>query len=187
MNGKEKKENSLLQALLQEYANASQLYTNTIAVTYTRFFGFLAVHGALIVGFFLVSGAFSGQWQLLISIIGFFLAVITFLSIEHVCQFTQFRIAQAKEIEKQINDELKKVGIETEITTFNRQVVLFGKKEKMKPKKLRFPHFSKEESLPEGKWGTWLINWFPYQADRCTAVLLIIVWIVLIIFSQVLQ
>ena len=48
----QEREDSLLQALLQEYANASQLYMNTIAVTYTRFFGFLAVHGALIVSFF---------------------------------------------------------------------------------------------------------------------------------------
>lgn len=56
---KEEKRDHLLPALLQEYANASQLYTNTIAVTYTRFFGFLAVHGALIVGFFLAAVAAS--------------------------------------------------------------------------------------------------------------------------------
>ena len=77
----QEREDSLLQALLQEYANAVQLYTNTIAVTYTRVYGFLAIHGALIVGFFLVSEQFH---RFLISGTGLALAILTILTIEHV-------------------------------------------------------------------------------------------------------
>ncbi|GAI04086.1 unnamed protein product [marine sediment metagenome] len=47
----QQKEDSLLQVLLQEYGNAVELYTNTIAVTYTRIYGLLAIHGAITVGF----------------------------------------------------------------------------------------------------------------------------------------
>lgn len=174
----EEKRDPLLQALMQEYANASQLYTNTIAVTYTRFFGFLAVHGAFIVGFFLAS-----EWQRLISILGFILAFFTYITIEHVWQFTKFRIAQAKEIENQINNELSKADIETKLTTFDRHMSLFGKRKKIKKREIEFPHLSKDEYLPKGGCGAWLINYFPHQADRVTTVILIIFWIVLGIFA----
>lgn len=175
---REEKRDTLLQALLQEYANASQLYTNTIAVTYTRFFGFLAVHGALIVVFFLAA-----EWRLLVSILGFILAIFTYLTIEHVWQFTKFRIAQAKEIENQINDELSKANIETKLTTFDRHMSLFGKNKKIKKQEIEFPHLLEDKYLPKGRCGAWLINYFPHQADRVTTVILIIFWIVLGIFA----
>ena len=185
---REEKEDSLLQALLQEYANASQLYMNTIAVTYIRFFGFLAVHGALIVGFFLAP---EPEWRLLISIIGFLLAIFTFLSIEHVWQFTEFRIAQARDIEKQINERFDD-GAKV-ITTFDRQAFLFGNKglintlcergEKIMSGDLKFSHLPVEESLPRSKRAALLINIFPFHADRVTTIFLIIIWVVLIILS----
>ena len=182
----QEREDSLLQALLQEYANASQLYMNTIAVTYTRFFGFLAVHGALIVSFFLVRDP-DPVWRLSISIIGFLLAIFTFLSIEHVWQFTKFRIAQARDIEKQINERFDD-GAEV-ITTFDRQALLFGNKglintlcerEKIKSGDLKFSHLPVVESLPRSKRAAWLINIFPFHADRATTIFLIILWVVLL-------
>jgi hypothetical protein len=143
---------------------------NTIAVTYTRFFGFLAVHGALIVSFFLVRDP-DPVWRLSISIIGFLLAIFTFLSIEHVWQFTKFRIAQARDIEKQINERFDD-GAEV-ITTF----------EKIKSGDLKFSHLPVVESLPRSKRAAWLINIFPFHADRVTTIFLIIIWVVLIILS----
>ena len=186
----QEREDSLLQALLQEYANASQLYMNTIAVTYTRFFGFLAVHGALIVCFFLTPDP---VWRLPISIIGFLLAIFTFLSIEHVWQFTEFRIAQARDIEKQINERFDD-GAEV-ITTFDRQALLFGNKglinilfkgrEKIKSGGLKFSHLPVVESLPRSKWAAGLINIFPFHADQATTIFLIIIWVVLLLCSCV--
>lgn len=172
IQSREEKKDSLLQALLQEYANAAQLYTNTIAVTYTRFYGFLAVHGALTVGFFLISG----QWlRLAISVIGLILAILTFLSIEHVWQFSVFRLTQAREIEKRLN-QLIKADNETKLTTFNNQEILFIKKENV-----RFP--LTEVTLPEICWGAWLIKHIPYQAERMATGFIIGWWIFLIFLS----
>jgi hypothetical protein len=149
----QEREDSLLQALLQEYAIASQLYMNTIAVTYTRFFGFLAVHGALIVGFFLAHDA------------------------DPVWRLTEFRSAQARDIEKQINERFDDgAGV---ITTFDRQARLFENKEKIERGHLNFSHLP-EESLPRSKRAAWLINNFPFHADRAITIFLIIPWVVLL-------
>jgi len=175
----EEKRGYILQALLQEYANASQLYTNNIAASFARFFGFLAVHGALIVGFFTATKL---QW--LISCIGLIVAIITFLTVEYIWQYTEFRIAQAKEIERLINEKLSKAGIETKLTTFDRHITLFGKRKNIVKEKVII---SKENGvyLPKGKWGACLINNLPQQADRITARFLIVFWIFLIIFSVI--
>ena len=172
----QQKEDSLLQALLQEYGNAVELYTNTIAVTYTRIYGLLAVHGAITVGFFIVSG----QWELVISVLGFILAIFTFLTVEHVWQFSLFRITQAREIERRLNN-LIKVDNETKLTTFDKQATLFRKG--ITKRQVKFAHLTEEESLPRDRWGTWLINNIPYQADRLITWFIVGWWISLIILS----
>ena len=145
----QKKDDSLLQALLQEYDNAVQLYTNTIAMAYTRIYGLLAVHGAITVGFFLASG----QWQPVISLLGVILAIFTFLTVEHVWQFSLFRIAQAKEIEMSLN-KLINADNKIKVTTFDKQGTLFRKGIKKEEAKFDLT----KESLPKDRWGTWLIN-----------------------------
>jgi len=170
----QEKENSLLQALLQEYANAVQLYTNTIAVTYTRIYGLLAIHGAITVGFFLVSG----QWKSIISGFGFVLAIFTFLTVEHVWQFSLFRITQAKEIELRLN-KLIKAGNEIKLTTFDKQTTLFRKG--IRKEEVKFD--LTKESLPKDRWGTWLINNIRYQADRLIIWFIVGWWTFLIILS----
>ena len=171
----QEKEDLLLQALLREYDNAVQLYTNTIAVTYTRIYGLLAVHGAITVGFFLVSG----QWQFAISILGFILAIFTFLTVEHVWQFSSFRITQAKEIEMLLN-KLIKADDKFKLTTFHKQMTLFRKGIKKEEVKFNLT----DESLPKDRWGTWLINNIPYQADRLITWFIVGWWIFLIILSR---
>ena len=166
----QEREDSLLQALLQEYANAVQLYTNTIAVTYTRVYGFLAIHGALIVGFFLVSEQFHG---FLISGTGLALAILTILTIEHVWQFSMLRITQVREIEERLN-QLIKADEKFKLTTFKNQKTLFIDK-----KKVTFPLIN--ETLPKSL-GAWvLIKLLPHQADRIVTYSLGPLWIIALI------
>jgi hypothetical protein len=164
------KEDSLLRALLQEYVNAVQLYTNTIAVTYTRVYGFLAIHGALIVGFFLVSEEF---YQFLISGLGVALAIITILTIVHVWQFSILRITQVREIEERVN-QLIKPEEDFKLTTFKNQETLFIKKEDV-----TFPLI--DEALPKSWGARVLIKHLPHQADRIVTYLLGAWWIIAVI------
>ena len=165
-----KKEDSLLQALLQEYANAVQLYTNTIAVTYTRVYGFLAIHGALIVGFF-----FLPEHRFLISCVGLALAIATILTIEHVWQFSILRITQVREIEERLN-QLIKADENFKLTTFKNQKTLFIDK-----KGVTFPLIN--ETLPKSFRAWVLIKFLPHQADRIVTYLLGVGWLIATIFN----
>jgi hypothetical protein len=90
----------LLQALLQEYANAVLLYTNTISNTYTRVYGLLAGHGVLIAAFFVTPPVL--EIKIAIIVIGFLLAILSYLTVEHVFLHAKFRMRQARDIEEKI-------------------------------------------------------------------------------------
>ena len=91
-----------LQVLLQEYANAVQLYISTIRVTHMRTYGLLTAHAALTAVFFTTSQ----QWQLLVATIGLVFAIFSILVVEHVWLFIIFRIKQVKELEKLLKTHL---------------------------------------------------------------------------------
>ncbi|NJD54539.1 MAG: hypothetical protein FIB07_16970 [Candidatus Methanoperedens sp.] len=159
-------EKPLIQALLQEYANSVQLYTNTITVTYTRVYGFLAVHSALIAGVFFAPTDFDRS---IISIIGVVLAFFTILTVEHVWQFSMLRVAQMREIEERLNRLINANEI-FKLTTFKNQYTLF-----FECKDVTFP--LTHATLPNSQKSRLLIKYMPYQADKIITYLLGIWWI----------
>lgn len=162
----------LLQILLQEYANAVQLYTNTIAVTYTRVYGFLTVHGALIVVLFLVHDP--AFMRVIISLTGLILAVVTILTVEHVWQFSTLRITQLREIEEQLN-KLIEPNDGFKLTTFKNQKTLFIDKNDVE-----FPLI--KETLPKSCIAKKLIKCLPHQADRIVTYLMGAFWVFALFF-----
>lgn len=176
MNEKQRQQ---IQVLIQEYRNSSQLYSNTIAVTYTRIWGFLAVHAGLFTSFFLIKTLVPMQ---IISIIGFCLAILSILTTTHVFQVTKFRISQAIEIEKALSKLLE----ENIPTTFRIQDAIFSRhewKEKEGQKNVLQVEVGDEGSFEykAGCFERFLIKRFPYQADKVVLYAIMVAWFILLI------
>ena len=156
------------QALLQEYANAVQLYTNTILVTFTRFYGLLATQGAVAAAVFLANVPPAGRIGILI--VGFLLAIFTYYGVEHHWRFIQFRLKQARAIEKQINELITKEPL---LTTFDHQYKLFIQDPR---KEITFDKKTCEKVSPD---------WFHrrgWQPERLFAKIIMGAWVIGIIF-----
>lgn len=129
----------------------------------------------------------STYWKLydlaiIISIVGFFFAILCAIAVKHVLLFAGYRIRQAEYIEKRINELLKQYCGKkyTELTTFTRQNNIFVKGQRVQITDIEI----------EGtKWYSntrrrhFLISKWPFQGDAPLVYAMVPVWLILFILT----